>query len=247
MQKVGSSMAMVVRSTGGGCCKTAGLPQTKSPLYPQRQTSTNISQHSRITAATKWNLLFDSRVLFFLLKIMSGILSYVPLANKVVGADGNAKSIQLPCVKVHNVETDPEPRARCLKHLLKANHVNYSVLYNGNRFDNHNPHILSSAYIMGASVPQLNDIYEEQVKELDPWIPAPAEIVDNDWGDFLGNRPYQRAYLDFFEDKLAMDHAYNWKSVVEHYLFANKAVLFHSLTCGCKLLAHGSHVLLGLY
>ncbi|TWU74585.1 Cell cycle checkpoint protein rad17 [Metarhizium rileyi] len=157
---------------------------------------------------------------------MSGILSYV------LGNDRKAQAIELPAAKVHHIETDTDRRARLLKHLLKANHVNYSVVYNQLRFDNHNVHILGSAYLLGATPNQLHDIYEAQVKELEPWTPSPAELIDNDWVDFLGDRHYQRAYVDFFEDKLAMEYAYDWKKVVEHFMFASEKPLVHGLICG---------------
>ncbi|KHN99928.1 MGS207 protein [Metarhizium album ARSEF 1941] len=157
---------------------------------------------------------------------MSGLLSYV------LGGNREAEAISFPAVEVHRIETNPDRRARSLKHLLKANHVNYSVVYNQLRFDNHNAHILSSAYLLGATPSRLHDIYEEQVKELEAWTPSPAELIDNDWVDFLGDRRYQRAYVDFFEDKLAMEYAYDWKKVVEHYLFSSEKPLVHGLICG---------------
>ncbi|GAB0136160.1 hypothetical protein EsDP_00004472 [Epichloe bromicola] len=157
---------------------------------------------------------------------MSGILSYA------LGGGRKTQAIDLPPVEVHHIETNPDRRARSLKHLLKANHVNYSVVYNRLRFDNHNAHILSSAYLLGATPTQLHDIYEDQIKELEAWTSSPAELMDSDWVDFLGDGQYQRAYVDFFEDKLAMEYAYNWKKVVEHYLFSSEIPLVHGLICG---------------
>ncbi|KAG5926823.1 hypothetical protein E4U42_002929 [Claviceps africana] len=157
---------------------------------------------------------------------MSGILSYV------LGTDGESQAIQVPPVEIHHVETDPDRRARSLKHLLKANHVNYSVVYSQLRFDNHNAHILSSAYLLGATPNQLHDIYEDQAKELEPWTPSPAELMDEDWMDYMGDAWYQRAYLDYYEDKLAMEYAYDWKKLVEHFLFSSKKPLVHGLICG---------------
>ncbi len=54
-------------------------------------------------------------------------------------------AIKLPKATVHDIEERPEKRARTLKHLLKANHINFSVIYNDLRFHNHTPHILGSA------------------------------------------------------------------------------------------------------
>ncbi|KAI6785611.1 uncharacterized protein J7T54_005945 [Emericellopsis cladophorae] len=157
---------------------------------------------------------------------MSGILSYL------TGTANRSGSINLPSVEIHNVETNPDRRARCLKHLLKANHVNYSVVYHNLQYDNHNPHILCSAYLLGADQEHLNHIYDEQIKPLESWRPSPAELNDLDWRDFLGDKNYQRAYLDYFEDKLAMEFSYDWKKVVEHFMFEGDQPLYHGLICG---------------
>lgn len=162
---------------------------------------------------------------------MSGILSYVPIVNRLV-TQSPKFAINLPSVKVHQIETNPDRRARCLKHLLKANHVNYSVVYHNLQFDNHNAHILSSAYLLGATESQLHAIFDAETPQLDPWKPSPAEVMDQDWRDFLGDKRYQRAYLDYFEDKLAMEFTYDWKEELNHFLFSGSEPLFHGLIGG---------------
>lgn len=47
----------------------------------------------------------------------------------------------IPPVEAVDYETSPEKRDRTLKHLLRANHHNYSVLYSQLRFHNHLPHV----------------------------------------------------------------------------------------------------------
>ncbi|KPM43830.1 hypothetical protein AK830_g2712 [Neonectria ditissima] len=163
---------------------------------------------------------------------MASFLSYVPIVNRIVGSGAKPQRINLPPVEVHHIETHPDRRARCLKHLLKANHANYSIIYHNLQFDNHNPHILSSAYLLGATEIQLNHIYDKQILELEPWVPSPAEVVEDDWQEFLGDKRYQRAYVDFFEDKLAMRFSYDWKQVVNHYLFVDKEQLVNGLIGG---------------
>ncbi|KAF4984825.1 hypothetical protein FZEAL_53 [Fusarium zealandicum] len=163
---------------------------------------------------------------------MAGVLSQVPVVNRLLGLGPKRQVIDVPSVEIHNVETDPDRRARCLKHLLKANHANYSLVYHNLQYDNHNPHILSSAYLLGASVSHLNEIYDKQILELEPWEPSPAEIVDDDWEELRGDRRYQRAFVDFFEDKLVMKFNYNWKQELEHYLFTGDEPLAHGLIGG---------------
>jgi hypothetical protein len=56
-------------------------------------------------------------------------------------ASGTYPSIDLPSVEIHDVETAAEKRPRTLKHLLKANHANHSIIYHDLRFHNHAPHV----------------------------------------------------------------------------------------------------------
>ncbi|KAM0329847.1 hypothetical protein ACHAQA_004012 [Verticillium albo-atrum] len=164
-------------------------------------------------------------------------LSYVPIIGRLVadadsGSVDRFRTIDIPPVEVHSVETDPEKRARCLKHLLKANHVNHSIVYHNLQFDNHAAHILSSAYLFGATENQLHSIYETVSKELEPWQDSPAEVIEEDWQEFLGDKRYQRAYVDFFEDALALQFKYDWKTVMEHYLLRGDQPLVHGLIGG---------------
>src|ERR1700759_2599414 len=108
----------------------------------------------------------------------------------------STEAINLPSVAVHKVETITSKPARTLKHLLKANHANHSVIYHNLSFHNHTPHILGSAYILGATSEHLNKIYDKEDKKLEPWHDAPGEISKEDWRDFLGRRNYQRAFID---------------------------------------------------
>ncbi|KAH8675893.1 hypothetical protein BX600DRAFT_508091 [Xylariales sp. PMI_506] len=162
---------------------------------------------------------------------MASILSQIPVVNWFVG-DNDAQFIDIPPVEVHNVETAPEKRPRTLKHLLKANHVNHSIIYHELHYHNHLPHILGSVYILGGTEIQLHRIYDVEAQELEPWKPSPAEITENDWRDFLGDNRYQRAYVDFFEDSLALNHGYKWKKVVEEFAFSGEEPLVNGLICG---------------
>ncbi|KAI5466344.1 hypothetical protein BGZ63DRAFT_348637 [Mariannaea sp. PMI_226] len=173
---------------------------------------------------------------------MSGLLSYVPGVNLILGAGSRTPAIRLPHVEVHHIETNPDKRARSLKHLLKANHANYSILYHNLQFDNHNPHILSSAYLLGATDAQLHDIYDKQIAELEPWVPSPAEVCEDDWQELRGDKRYQRAYVDFFEDQLAMQFSYQWKPEMEHYMFMGNEPLINCLIGGPFAIAKIIHL-----
>lgn len=163
---------------------------------------------------------------------MASLLSYIPLIGRLVGDDAQ-KRINIPAIEVHNVDTAPDKLPRTLKHLLKANHVNHSIIYHNLQFDNHMPHILCSAYLLGATVEQLNDIYNAEAKELEPWKDAPGEVSEADWRDFLGKKEYQRAFVDFFEDiQSSYDYGYNWKRVVERFMFEGDEPLINGLVGG---------------
>ncbi|KAG4026601.1 hypothetical protein MFRU_038g00050 [Monilinia fructicola] len=160
--------------------------------------------------------------------IVNRIYKYV--ANTTIGS--SSPSINLPPVEIHDIETAPEKRPRTLKHLLKSNHINHSILYNHNRFHNHLPHHLGSAYLLGADYDRLQKVYSEESKHLEEWQDSPGEITDADWREFLGEKTYQRAYVDFFEDELALKFSYDWKALVEEYLYSGKAPLVNGLTSG---------------
>jgi len=165
------------------------------------------------------------------------MIAWVPVVNRVykyLTSPSNyaSQSIDLPSVEVHDVETAPEKRPRTLKHLIRANHVNHSLLYHNLQYHNHMPHLLGSAYLLGAHVEQLQQIYDEESKELDAWHDSPAEITVGDWREFLGDKRYQRAYVDFYEDELALKFDYDWKRVLEEYLFSGKAPLINGLIGG---------------
>ncbi|PYH76699.1 hypothetical protein BO82DRAFT_358935 [Aspergillus uvarum CBS 121591] len=141
---------------------------------------------------------------------------------------GDSKVFKISPVEVHEIDTAQEKPARALKHLLKLNHANYAFLWNERKFHNHAPHILSSAFLQGADADDLNRIYENESKSLDPWEDSPGEISTYDWRDYLSRREYQRAFVDFFEDELVR-HSYDWKEVISQYLLSGKEPLFSSL------------------
>jgi hypothetical protein len=164
------------------------------------------------------------------------MIVWLPSVNRlyryITNSDWSAQSIDLDNVQIHDVETAPEKRPRTLKHLLKANHINHSILYHHLQYHNHLPHILGTAYILGANGDQLQKIYDHESKSLEDWQDSPAEITDADWREFLGKKEYQRAYVDFFEDELALKFDYDWKKVAEEYLFTGKQPLINGVIAG---------------
>ncbi|CZS88518.1 uncharacterized protein RAG0_00247 [Rhynchosporium agropyri] len=166
----------------------------------------------------------------------SPMIAWVPVLNRLTKyfttSNYAAQSIDLPSVEINDVETAPEKRPRTLKHLLRANHVNHSILYHDLQYHNHMAHLLGSAYLFGADAVQMNKIYDEESKELEEWKDSPAEVTDKDWREFLGDKRYQRAFVDFFEDELALKHDYDWKEVANEYLYSGKEPLINGLISG---------------
>ncbi|OAA73825.1 cell cycle checkpoint protein RAD17 [Cordyceps fumosorosea ARSEF 2679] len=161
---------------------------------------------------------------------MASMLSFASGSTSKSRPTATAKTtVALQALPVQDIETDQDRRGRSLKHLLKANHVNYAVVDKTLQLNNVNTHNLSAAYILGANETHLDTIYNEQIKHLDPWTPSPAEVIDEDWRDFLGDRNYQRAFVDFFEDKLAFQFAYDWKQEMKHVLIDGDEPLINCL------------------
>jgi len=52
-----------------------------------------------------------------------------------------SRPIDLPSVQIQDLERGTDRRTRTLKHLIKANHANFSVIYHNLRFDNHMDHV----------------------------------------------------------------------------------------------------------
>jgi hypothetical protein len=166
----------------------------------------------------------------------SPMIAWVPIVNRVykyfTTNNSTSQGIDLLSVEIHDVETAPEKRPRTLKHLIRANHVNHSIIYHNLQYHNHMPHLLGSAYLLGANVEHMQKLYDEESKELEEWHDSPAEVTEADWRVFLGDKRYQRAYVDFYEDELALKFGYDWKKVAEEYLFSGKQPLINGLIGG---------------
>jgi hypothetical protein len=145
-----------------------------------------------------------------------------------------AFGIKLPSVEVYNIETLKDKEGRTLKHMIKLNHAEHAILFNQRKFHNHLPHHLGSAYLLKSNVSHLEDVYEEESKDLDKWEDSPGEISKDDWRYFLGRKEYQRAFVDFFEDQL-VENGYDWHKVVEEFLLKGKKPLINNLISGCEL------------
>ncbi|KAF1986266.1 hypothetical protein K402DRAFT_333141 [Aulographum hederae CBS 113979] len=142
--------------------------------------------------------------------------------------------IVLEKVEVKDVETTGEKRGRKLRQLVKAGRGNWAVCEGGNGV----VQMLCSSYTLGATAERLTEVYERVVEEKgkefgeEPgWKDSPGEITFDDWRDYLGRREYQQAYIDFFEDQL-VEEGYDWRQVLEKFLFTGQEPLFNCLLGG---------------
>ena len=76
-------------------------------------------------------------------------LPKIQLPSFFTSGGDNYQAIEIPSVQVYDIETAAEKRSRTLKHLIKANHANYSIIYHDLRFHNHTPHVCTSNAIKG--------------------------------------------------------------------------------------------------
>lgn len=142
-----------------------------------------------------------------------------------------AQRINVEKEPVYKVEEIAEKKARTVKHLIHANHSIFSVIYHNLEFHNHVPHLLGSAYILGSTNDHLNEIYDVETETLEKWTDSPGEITEENWRNYFGQREYQRAYMDFFEDQLPK-YGYDWKAMTEDYLFKGPNPLINNVICG---------------
>lgn len=106
-----------------------------------------------------------------------------------------------------------------LSQLLRANHLFYATLFNNRKFHNHTPHALISAYFLGATPEMLTRIYEEVSEDSAKWEEdSPAEVTDDDWFEFIGNKDYERGFHNFFHEKITEGSTFNWQAVVQEFL-----------------------------
>lgn len=65
----------------------------------------------------------------------------LPFSRLFGNANRTAPAINISVDETHDIETNTKKEARTLKHFIKANHTNHSIIYNNLRFHNHIPHV----------------------------------------------------------------------------------------------------------
>ncbi|KAK9860788.1 hypothetical protein MYU51_006055 [Penicillium brevicompactum] len=160
-------------------------------------------------------------------------ISWPSLPSLNIFSSSPRQAIKLPPAKVHETETAHQKPARALKHLLKLDHVE-NGLFDRRQLPSQMSHLLSSSFLQGADANDLGRIYESQMSEVVKWKDSPAELTTLDWHSHLGCREFDRAFVDFFEDELTrLD--YDWKQVVNEYLFQGQEPVFDSIMASLGL------------
>ncbi|KAF3909166.1 hypothetical protein ABW21_db0209105 [Orbilia brochopaga] len=131
-------------------------------------------------------------------------------------ATGNKEQIIPPLEKIQADTNDP--RYRRLIQLLKLNHHEHSIFYHDLQYHNHLAYALVSAYMFGASVDHLNDIYDKESKELEQWQDSPEEIDPANWRAHFGAKQYQRAYVNYFEEETIKGNSTVWSFLTDKYI-----------------------------
>lgn len=157
-------------------------------------------------------------------------MSLIPLRSLTSGLTRLLSSLNpyqtspsLPALPTQNIETSTTKPARTLLHLLKANHHAHNIIQHGD--PNTLPHLLSSSFLLGATPEHLSALYDDG---LEHWVESSETLVEADWVEKLGRRGHERAFVDFFEDRLAAS-GYEWREMVREVLFEGERELGFAL------------------
>ncbi|KAH1341065.1 hypothetical protein KXV68_000231 [Aspergillus fumigatus] len=129
----------------------------------------------------------------------------------------------------------PDPRTQKLRSLLEQGHVTVAPLRDPELIlHSHLPHLLGSAYALGADSDQLTRTYEHEITQLVPiargFIRGEAISKEN-WRDFLTRKEYTMAYQDFFDNEVKEKQG-DWGKVLEEYLYSGTEPLVNGCTGG---------------
>ncbi|KAJ5904846.1 uncharacterized protein N7473_001762 [Penicillium subrubescens] len=136
---------------------------------------------------------------------------------------------------VYDVNKFPDERTRKLCALLEKGHVTVAPLRDPELIlHSHLPHLLGSAYALGADSEQLNRSYEHEIKQLVPiargFIRGDA-ISQENWRNFLNHKEYTVALQDFFDNEVKKKQG-DWGKVLEEYLYSGPSPLINGYSGG---------------
>ncbi|KIW30993.1 uncharacterized protein PV07_02678 [Cladophialophora immunda] len=165
------------------------------------------------------------------------------MSNTVTTTVSDSEAVRLPS-PTDRTELEPAPiydvyelsddRTQTLRGLLEKGHTTVAPLRNPQLIlHSHLPHLLGSAYVLGADGEQLTKTYEHDIKSLvriDETFVRGDKITRGNWRQFLGNKEYTVAYVDFFDEEVQKNGG-DWEKVVQEYLYSGDEPLINGF-CG---------------
>ncbi|KAL3441845.1 hypothetical protein BJX65DRAFT_321979 [Aspergillus insuetus] len=127
-----------------------------------------------------------------------------------------------------------DERADALRRLLDKGHTSVAPLREPKLIlHSHLPHLLGSAYFLGASAQQVEELYEHEItmlREIDDTFIMGSALSTSNWTQFLGQKPYTVAYVQYFDRELERNNG-DWKTLLREYLFPGPEPLINGF-CG---------------
>ncbi|KAL2838539.1 hypothetical protein BJY01DRAFT_237438 [Aspergillus pseudoustus] len=128
-----------------------------------------------------------------------------------------------------------DERANTLRCLLEKGHTTVAPLRDPKLIlHSHLPHLLGSAYFLGCSAEQLEELYSHEIttlREIDDTFIEGNAIQLGNWRDFLGQKPYTVAYVQYFDEEIKRNEG-DWKKVLNEYLFPGPEPLINGFSGG---------------
>ncbi|KAF4625414.1 hypothetical protein G7Y89_g12759 [Cudoniella acicularis] len=134
-----------------------------------------------------------------------------------------------------DMETLSDERTQTLRRLLKEGHNSVAPLRDPKLIlHSHLPHLLGSAYALGASSDLLQKCYDQEtsnLKNIDEGFIRGDKISKETWRNFLADKTYTVAYVDYFDEEIKKKDG-DWKSVLNEYLYAGTEPIINGHTGG---------------
>ncbi|KAK5082213.1 hypothetical protein LTR05_007357 [Lithohypha guttulata] len=165
---------------------------------------------------------------------MSTTLTSTTIETETVRLPSPTKRAKLEPAPIYDVHKLSDGRTQKLRQLLEKGHVTVAPLRNPELIlHSHLPHLLGSAYGLGADSEQLTKTYDHDVTTLvniDDTFIRGDKITRDNWREFLGQKSYTVAYVDFFDEEVRKNDG-DWEKVVQEYLYSGPEPLINGL-CG---------------
>ncbi|KIX94732.1 uncharacterized protein Z520_09422 [Fonsecaea multimorphosa CBS 102226] len=165
------------------------------------------------------------------------------MSNTVTTTVSTGEAVRLPPptnktslepAPVYDVSKLSDDRTQTLRRLLEQGHAAVAPLRNPQLIlHSHLPHLLGSAYALGADAEQLTRTYKHDIETLvkiDESFIRGDKVTRENWREFLGNKEYTVAYVDFFDDEVRRNGG-DWEKVVHEYLYSGAEPLINGF-CG---------------